>query len=286
MITIKQLNTVGSQEIHAAFTQAFADYVQPFDLNQKQLLHMLERRGFKPELSFGAFAGNQLVGFTLNGVGNWNGLPTAYDTGSGMIKNYRKQGIITRMFRESLPVLRAFHLTQYLLEVIRTNTAAYQLYKKAGFEVKREFDYFSGSRLEVTVNQEKLKNHYRVQEIENPDWNLLKTFWDFEPSWQNSIEAIQRKCSAFVFLGAFEKNSLVGYGIIEKTTGDLPQIAIAPKHRQKGAGTKLIHHLLTIVLPDKVKIINTEASNRPFKQFATSLNLEAGPGQYEMLLKL
>ena len=84
---------------------------------------MIERRGFNLDLSFGAFNKDQLVGFTLNGIGDWNGKLTAYDTGTGIIKEFRKKGVATKLFNESLPTLRENNISQYLLEVIRTNTS-------------------------------------------------------------------------------------------------------------------------------------------------------------------
>ena len=34
--------------------------------------------------------------------------------------------------------------------------------------------------------------------------------------------------------GAFDGAELVGYGINEPNTGDIPQLAVAPKHRRRG----------------------------------------------------
>ena len=91
MIEIKQLTDVSIEEIYTAFSNAFSDYVEPFDLTINQLKHMIERRGYNFHLSFGAFNGNDLVGLTLNGIGDWNGRLTAYDTGTGVIKEFRKK---------------------------------------------------------------------------------------------------------------------------------------------------------------------------------------------------
>lgn len=144
MIEIRTLKNIGIDTIHSSFSKAFSDYEEPFDMTVQQLQYMIERRGFRSELSFGAFDRDELVGFTLNGIGIWKGELTAYDTGTGIVKGYRKQGIATRIFEESLPILKQHQVTQYLLEVIKTNTKAFDLYKKAGFEVVREFDYFVG----------------------------------------------------------------------------------------------------------------------------------------------
>lgn len=286
MVHIKQLSDISFEVIYEAFVNAFADYVEPFNLTFQQLKYMIERRGCNLNLSFGAFSGDELVGFTLNGIGDWNGNLTAYDTGTGIIKEFRKKGIATKILNESLPVLREHNISQYLLEVIRSNTSAFELYKKAGFKVSREFDYYSSTKDKLQIKANILNKKFSIKEIVNPNWDLLKTFWDFAPSWQNSIDSINRKRDYFYIMGIFEKNTIVGYGIIEKTTGDIPQLGIANKSRKKGLATALVRHLIEVSEGDEIKIINTDATYGPFKKFAESINLPPGFGQYEMKLEL
>jgi len=286
LITIKTLNEISIEQIHETFTKAFADYVESFELTHDQLKYMIERRGYSPNLSFGAFNENDLVGFTLNGIGESNGELTAYDAGTGIIKEFRKKGIATKMFNESLPVLRENNVTQYLLEVIKTNSGAYDLYKKAGFKVTREFDYYISSKDKIEINQDKLNHDFQIKEITNPIWDELKTFWDFEPSWQNFIDSVKRKIDYFKVLGIFDKNNLAGYGIIEKHTGDIPQFAITQQYRRKGLATTLFKHLLEYNEADTLKFVNTDAAYEPFKKFVESISLPPGLGQYEMIMKL
>ena len=286
MITIKQLSKTSIKTIHEAFSKAFSDYVEPFDLTQEQLQYMIERRGCDFNLSFGAFDNDELIGFTLNGIGQWNGKLTAYDTGTGIIKEYRKKGIATRMFDESLPILRQHGVKQYLLEVIRSNKSAVELYKKAGFKTTREFDYYISEKDKLNLKKKFNPNDFTIREITNPDWLYLKSFWSFEPSWQNSIYSINRKFDHFRFLGIYKNEDLVGYGILEKTTGDIPQLAVANRYRRLGLGSLLINFLIDLSESKMIKIINVETSYKPFKAFAESINLVPGAGQYEMLLDL
>lgn len=286
MITIKQLTNSNIKEIHMAFQKAFIDYEEPFDLTLEQLQYMIERRGFKGECSFGAFNGDELVGFTLNGIGLWNNELTAYDTGTGIIKAYRKQGIATRIFEESLPVLRRHGVKQYLLEVIKTNTKAFELYKKAGFQVLREFDYFISPIDALKFNDKLETSEFTIKEIQEPDWDLFDGFRDFHPSWQNSKDAINRKLNSFKFAGIFDESKLIGYGIIEPHTGDLPQFSIARDYRRKGLGTALFKWFTKTSKSGNLKIINTDYANAGIKQFLTSLGFKPGFGQYEMSLKI
>ena len=285
MITIKQLTETNLETIHEAFTNAFLDYVEPFNLSYEQLKYMLERRGCDLNLSFGAFNGDQLVSFTLNGIGNWDGQLTAYDTGTGTVKEFRKQGLAKNIFNESLPVLKEHNINQYILEVIKSNTGAFELYKKAGFKITREFDYFVSNKDKIKMTESKLDDKFEIREIEKLEWNTFKTFWDFQPSWQNSIDSIERKIKHFKILGVFENEKVVGYGMIEKHTGDIPQLAVDKEYRRKGLATTLMDNLIQHSENQLVKFINSCANSISFRKFTESLNLEPGEGQYEMILK-
>jgi ribosomal protein S18 acetylase RimI-like enzyme len=137
---IKSLEKTDIGAIYKAFNQAFADY--EIQITEEQFNVMIKRRGFNPELSFAAFIGNEIVSFTLNGTGIFNGILTAYDTGTGTIKEYSGKGLATKVFEYSIPYLRDANIKQYLLEVLQHNTRAVSVYKNLGFEVTREFYYF------------------------------------------------------------------------------------------------------------------------------------------------
>ncbi len=286
MIEIKLLTGVNIKTIHNCFRRAFSDYVEPFDLTFPQLKYMIERRGYNEDISFGAFDDGKLIGFTLNGKGIWDSLPTAYDTGTGIIKEYRKKGLATKIFNESLPVLRDNGVKQYLLEVIKSNTKAFDLYKKAGFSVVREFDYFVSKISDIKLTQSVLPNSYSFQNDIKPDWELLRSFWNFVPSWQNSIESIQRKESNFKIIGISFKKNIIGYGIVEPETGDIPQFCIEKSHRNRKLATLLFSELLKYSKNKEIKVLNTIVEYKPIKKFMKSLNISPGLGQYEMILSL
>jgi len=80
MQKIQSLVNLSFDSLFHAFNLAFADY--EVQVNQQELRVMLNRRGFVPALSFGLFDNDRLVAFTLNGIGEYNGKMTAYDTGT------------------------------------------------------------------------------------------------------------------------------------------------------------------------------------------------------------
>ena len=114
MEIIKSLNNVEYDVLYKAFEEAFKDY--EIQVTKKELLVMLRRRGFVPKLSFGAFDKDKLIAFTLNGVGLNNSVKTAYDTGTGTIKEYRRKGLATRIFEYSLPYLKEVKVESYIIK--------------------------------------------------------------------------------------------------------------------------------------------------------------------------
>lgn len=284
MKKIISLSRTSFDHIFISFKEAFADY--EMQLTKEELQAMLIRRGFQKNLSYGAFIDNKLVAFTLNGIGSFNGVSTAYDTGTGTIKEYRGQGLATEIFNYSIPFLKEAGINQYLLEVLQHNTKAISIYKKLGFKVVREFNYFSQDSKLLSTKQKTNIKDITYKEI---DLNLVikcSEFWDFYPSWQNDTNSISRSIDNFIIVGAFLKSNLVGYCILEKSSGDISHIAVDKKYRRKGIGTHLLTHILSYNNHSSVKSINTDTNCDSITGFFESINLSKQGKQFEMIRKL
>lgn len=84
----------------------------------------------------------------------------------------------------------------------------------------------------------------------NPnDWRELTEFWDFAPSWQNSIDSINAVSDSFIYSIVHLDDNIVGYGVIDKKTGDIPQIAVNKNYRRKGIAKSIITDLMKIQNP-------------------------------------
>ena len=284
---INPLSNISLEEIYKTFVEAFSDYHVKFTLSFDDFLFMMNRRGMNRDLSFGAFENERLLGFTLNGIGLWNGFLTAYDTGTGIIPDYRKKGLAKRIFQESLPVLRQNNIKQYLLEVLKQNKVAYELYIKLGFEVSREFDYYVFKKNDIkNYAFAKCPNKIRIEETDEIDWAKAISFFDFEPSWQNSLEAIKRSFDSYFRIAAYKNDDLVGFGFLQKSNGDIPQIAVNKDFRRKGIGSAIFRKLIDINQIENFQIINTEKTDIGMKKFLEHFNIFPSGGQYEMILKL
>ena len=284
METIKSLRGISFDHLFEAFQEAFKDY--EMQLNKVQLQTMLHRRGFIPELSFGACINKKIVSFTFNGIGTYNGLKTAYDTGTGTIKEYRGQGLASSIFTHSIPFLKDAGIEQYLLEVLQHNPKAVSVYRKQGLEVSREFNYFKQNTEQIKLSKAVDDIDIRIKPIELAQAQQSSQFCDFAPAWQNSFESIKRKPEDFKVLGAFKGKKLVGYSILEPNSGDITQLAVDKNYRRKGIGTLLLHEILKFNRHDSVKIINTEISCEPMTAFLQSNGILLKGKQFEMIKRL
>lgn len=246
MISFRTLTEEDFSRLYQTLLEAFSDYSVPMKPEIDTLKQSYLIEGVELDCSFGAFDGDKMVGFTVNGFGDWQGKITAYDAGTGIIPAYRRKGISRRMFEYIFPVLRSQKIEQYLLEVIVENKSAFGFYKSLGFRIEREFKVYKRDKVFVPVDLRHQQN-VEIREIKNPDWNFLQSFWTYYPSWQNSIDSIKRSSADAAIrkkvLGVFLDSKLIGYGIIFLKSGSVPQIAIAENYRQKGFGSVLLNAL-------------------------------------------
>ena len=278
---IKSLEGVPFDNIFLAFSRAFEDY--EVQLNKEQLIKMLKRRGFDPGLSFAVFDSQKIVSFILNGIGHYKGAATAYDTGTGTLKEYRGRGLATELFNYSTPFLRQHNIHQYLLEVIQSNTSAVSVYKSLGFKITREFNYYIREKSKlIRVENGTGKFHVirpdQLRQLINPS-----LFWDFYPSWQNGFEAIERDPESFEIIGVYDGHTLTGYCVYDPESGEITQIAVNKNFRRRKIATRLLNIAVSNSLSDNVKIINVESSCDAMNEFLISTGLGIKGKQFEML---
>lgn len=281
---IRSLSETSFDVLFNAFEQAFADYEIQLDKNQLQT--MLKRRGFNTDLSFAAFNGNDIVSFTCNGIGDFNGMFTAYDTGTGTLKDYRGRGLATKIFNHSIPYLKEAGIKRYLLEVLQHNTGAVSVYRKIGFEVSREFNYFQQKNQEVRNEAHYPDLPYSIRLVDINDYDEMPDFWDFEPSWQNSFESIRRSPEDFISLGVFDEENLIGYCVFDPISGDVTQIAVDKNYRRKGVASVLLEEMLKLNKHDSIKVINTDVNCDSITDFLKAKNIDLRGKQFEMIKQI
>ena len=284
MISIRSLEKVSKNILFEAFQEAFKDY--EMQLTQAELLKMMLRRGFKAHLSFGAFAGEKLVSFTFNGIGTFNDQQTAYDTGTGTIEEYRGKGLASRIFDYSIPHLKGAGISQYLLEVLQHNSSAVSLYRRLGFEVSREFNYFTESSSQLRLPSIGPDPNFKILPADLNKKAKMSSFWDQTPSWQNSFDAVERAPEDFLILGAYGGDNLIGYCIFEPGSGDITQLAVDRSFRRQGIASLLLLEAIKINRHDSVKAINYQTDQSDFSHLMDYFGISKKGQQFEMIKQL
>lgn len=278
MITYRFLAGTSIEVLHEAFLNAFADYQVNMDMPLGKFGEMLRRRGYEENISMGAFAGETLVGFVLNGLRNWHGQTTAYDLGTGVLPEYRRQGLTNEMLKRVSARLKADSIGGYLLEVLTTNSSAVDLYAKQGFVTTRTLSCYRLERSRHIV-----RATWAIREVEPFDPERFAPFADFDPSWQNASDSINAVPEVFRYAAALDGDKVVGYGVIDPRSGDVPQMAVHPDYRRRGIGASLLDWLVQIAEAPKISVLNVDKDCRSMNVFLKAAGFEVFAEQYEML---
>jgi len=275
------------QTLFLAFLQAFEDFPSTKNVSIESFQNMLQIRGYIPEISLGAFekSNHILAGFILNGFRTWNRKRTVYDILTGTVPSYRRQGIANTMFEKLRVLLRQKYAEQYLTEVKKENTTAIELYKKQGFEIRRGLSSFKLDK----ENHNKTTSAWNIEyftEIKQNDWEQLKSFWEFQPSWQNSISSITAVKGIMNYALVRSDNNIIGYGVVNKNTGDILQLATHKDYRRNGIAGSIVSALFEKVAMNQLNIFNVDDAYDSMKLSLLKLGFENTINQYEIVLTL
>jgi len=271
------LTAADFQSLYECFLEAFSDYQVSLQMSEEQFEQRLKRDGVELKLSAGAFDGERMIGFYMNAPGIWRGKQTVYDAGTGVVPSHRRRGVAEELFDFMMPRLKELGFTQYLLEVLISNERAVSLYRKLGFVEMR--------KLAVLRSSEPLKptddlDGVSLRRLEEPDWDVFCGYWDGEPSWQNSAEAVERASDRCEIVGAFAGETCVGYGIVFRPSNILMQLAVAPEFRRRGIGRRI---LAVLSGGEILKTNNVDEELQGTLAFYKACGFEIGLRQFEMV---
>jgi len=266
--------------IHRTFIDGFADYIIKFELTERQFKNHITLNAVDLDRSAGCFDNGKQVGVSLNGFGMWDGKRTVYDAGTTVLPEYRRRGLSRAMFEWMMPIFANHGAEQILLEVIKHNEPAVRLYEQLGFRTTRELLLLEG---ETSVELDrKLPAEIEIREIHRHENIPFASFWDGMPSWQNSLDALERSMQMKRFFGAFADQTCVGYIVFSAGVGRLAQLAVDRGHRRRGIGTGLLREMQKDARNQKLTIINLDESmagsvaffeNAGFKKVLTQLEM-------------
>ncbi|MDH6251083.1 ribosomal protein S18 acetylase RimI-like enzyme [Chryseobacterium sp. H1D6B] len=277
----KNLENIDIQELLSVFNHSFSDYLIHFHLTQEQLKSKINTEKIDKSLSVGAFQSGQMVSFILHAEKIEDGQRIIYNAGTGIIPDYRGQGLVRKMYDHILPVLQDRKADILTLEVLEENQPAVRAYTNLGFSITRKLLCFKGN-----IQCKEKDSDILIQEMKNPQWEKFRSFWDIQPSWQNSVMVLERMNEDCVILGAYKKEKLAGYAVYNPLTRKVHQISVDKIHRKKGIGTKLFGAIKQINEGEAVSINNVDDTSENTSQFLTAMGLHNWVSQFEMAYKI
>jgi ribosomal protein S18 acetylase RimI-like enzyme len=285
LVNCRFLNENDFTAIHHCFQEAFSDYLIAFQLTPVQLQRHILLNGVDLNYSVGCFSDEKMVGFTMNGFGRWDGRPTIYDAGTGVLPGFRRQGLSRAMFDLIFPMCAERGIEQCLLEVITGNEKALNLYENLGYISTRKLLLLEVKGLVRTTHP--APDNIEVKELKNPDWDLLRTFWDGNTSWQNSVDAVRRSSDIKKILGAFSGTECVGYIVFSTNLGRIAQMAVSKDHRNYGVGSALlIGAQSNSKETESLQVINIDTALEQALNFFGNRGFTEILSQYEMIKSL
>lgn len=271
---VKKLENIKFEIIVDSFLKSFENYYVKVPTDKNYYKNRWKIAKVDYALSYGMFDGEKLVGFVINAIGNRNGIKIAFNTGTGVLPEYRGKRIVKTIYDFAIPDLKINGVTKCSLEVIIENTKAIKSYQSIGFNICKTFNCFNGEiRLKSFEKIELNKIDYHCFDWKNlPNQDLYS--WDFKS------EVI--KNGDYEYYQIIKDNFIESFFVINPKNEYLAQFEILKE--SDGCLNRLFQGIREV--SNSIKIINVDTSLNEKIDFINSIELSNTINQYEMEMNL
>jgi ribosomal protein S18 acetylase RimI-like enzyme len=222
-------------------------------------------------LSWGAFNNDKLVGFVINGVDTERGVLTAFNTGTGVLPEFRENQIVDKMYNYGISELKKKGVKRCSLEVITKNKKAIRVYQRIGFKINHKLFCYKGNLLnneELRIQEVKLKDIYK--------YNVNQNY-----SWDNTNKTISMAGETYKAYNVFKKNKdePIGYFIINPLNGYIAQL------ESKNNNWKSLFEGISQIQKE-VRINNVKENRKQLLSYLKELKFENTINQIEMEMNI
>lgn len=278
MIDFRTLENIEIERLLEVFNLSFSDYFVPLEMTLEQLKFKFMTENFSAKYSVLGFYNDSLVSFIFHFIDSETRKQRLYNGGTGVIPKFRGNKLTEKMYRFIIPKLKQNQIDSITLEVLSNNIQAIKSYQKVGFERSRILKCYTGSLKDYDVD-----NNINIKELDEYPWDQMSSFWDIIPTWQNSIQTIERQKKYIISLGAYSDRKLVGYIIYSQKNGRIMQICVDKNHRRKGIARLLLKNAIHM---SEISIVNIDAKSLETATFFENLGLQNYVNQMELKLTL
>lgn len=267
---VRNLKDVEFSKIIESLLSAFENYYVPMPQNEEYYEKRWKAAKVDYAMSYGAFDDDKLVGFIIHGIDKRNGKLTAFNTGTGVIPEYRGKRLVKTIYDFALSDLHQKGVEKTSLEVIQENERAVKAYKSVGFKVCKNYLCFSGD-----LNIDKPKECELVAaNLSEVDWSSLP-FQEYY-SWDFQKESILEAGYDFYYVNAQGKS--VAYFILNPANNYIIQFDVLNDESQSW---DYLANGISQLAPT-IKIINIDDRHTDKLKFVEQLGLKNIINQYEL----
>lgn len=284
----KYLTDTPMETVQQCMQESFADY--QLNMNYMTVEVMKHRNAIcrnSPEYSVGAFDGNKMVGFLNVGIDYFDNELCAFDGGTGVIKEYRRQRIVGKMFAKSVEAVKQRGIHKFMLEVLQSNKAAIRAYQKEGFSISRNLKCY-----EVAIaNYEGTNKELEDVNIRQISVNELADYWHFikyPVSWEHMLSGLKAVEDEIIINAAFQGNLCTGFIVYSPILCWITAIGIMPEiDNHERLVDFLISNLFRDLQPVRPKVsLNNLMEKDKLNDALVELGFENPVDQYEMVARI
>ncbi len=268
---VKSLENINFTILMNCFLEAFENYFVKMPTDHEYYKKRWGMANVRLDLSYGMFDQNKLVGFIINAVDERDGKLIAFNTGTGVIPEYRGKRIVHQIYQHAIPELKQNGVVKCALEVIKDNAIAIKTYKRIGFSITKHYKCYSG---EYAIKD--MPSNVQVKKVDMIffDWDTIQ---QTHYSWDNHIQTIKK--GDFEYFVVSNNQKEIGYFVMNPENGYIPQFNILT-NEDSSSWNHLFKGIQSI--SKTIKINNVDESLKTRIKFLDSINLKNTVDQYEM----
>ncbi|NOT93851.1 GNAT family N-acetyltransferase [Ferruginibacter sp.] len=270
------LDKINVAELVYTFNEAFRNYYVPLKISEASLMEKMQVENIDLSISIGFLVNNKLAGFILIATGEISGTRYAYNAGTGVLAECRGKNLTKQMYNMLLPQLNKAGIRHHVLEVIKDNKVAINVYQKVGFVISRSFYCYLGRFNKQMRNADFVIQGYSLNSIHE-----ISMDFDTMPAWQNSAAAIVRAANLKT-LAVFYKEVLAGFISFCTTSGRVWQFAVKKEFRQKGIATALFFQVQSLIGDKDISVTHIDINDFSTVSFLRQSGLCNFIDTYEM----
>ena len=222
---VRHLGNTEFKVLMECFLLAFENYYVQMPTDHDYYKQRWNAAGVRYDLSYGMFDGNRLVGFIINAIDQRQGHLTAYNSGTGVIPEYRGKRVVKSIYEYAIPELKKNGVTKCQLEVITENERAIRSYEGIGFKRCKYYKCYKGTlSTDITTDFALEKVSYEAMNwIVFPNQDLY--------SWDNQKESLIK--ADFDYYQVKVDHKIESYFIMDAKSGYIAQFDVletSPMH--------------------------------------------------------